>query len=118
MAARNVERHVAYSRRLAMLNIALVEGFPCTTSNLCRSWPREVAALQALHPSRMKVKIAGSAVVKVVVAGGEWFAGVPLWTTEVLLLNSPQPLNRKSHTILHGSGCGVRIFVYVLPSIL
>ena len=78
MMARDVERHVALSRRLTMLNIAVVEGFPCTTSNLCKSWPGEVAALQALHPSRMKVKIAGSAVVKVVVALG----------VELLIMNS------------------------------
>ena len=78
MVARNVERHVALSRRLTMLHIAVVGGFPCATSNLCKSWPGEVAALQALHSSRMKVKIAGSAAVNVVVALG----------AELLIMNS------------------------------
>ena len=70
MMARGVERRVALSCRLTMLHIAVVVGFASATSSRCKSWPRGVAALQALHPKRMKVKIAGPAVARVVVALG------------------------------------------------
>ena len=61
---------VILSCRLSMLPLAIVVGFASATSNRCMSWPRGEAALQALHPKRMKVQIAGLAVGKVLVALG------------------------------------------------
>ena len=61
---------VLLSCRLWIPPLTAVMGFASATYTRCMSWPRGEAALQALHPKRMKVKIAGSAVARVVVALG------------------------------------------------